>query len=220
MITRKIPFKILYGMQPRGVSKLRDLEQSEIRSAEAEYFSTEMQKLHSQIRGQLQSSNQEYKCRDDQHHKEIQFEVGYQVLAHLRKERFPRVTYNKLKMKKIGPCKILRKFDAKSYEIELPDDVVISPIFNVLDLYPYRKYDIEGSKDREKVQWEKQIPIAEKPQMEKIVDQRFGKRTRRKTYFEYLVKWKGHPIEYSNWENEFSIQKHGKSMQELMDMIP
>jgi hypothetical protein len=51
------------------------------------------------------------------------------------------------------------------------------------------------------------MPVAEKPQMEKIVDQRIGKKTRRKTYFEYLVKWKGHPIEYSNWENEAAIQK-------------
>jgi hypothetical protein len=33
--------------------------------------------------------------------------------------------------------------------------------------------------------------------MEKIVDQRIGKKTKRKTYFEYLVKWKGHPIEDS-----------------------
>jgi hypothetical protein len=118
----------------------------------------------------LQSSNQEYKHRAYQHRKELQFEVGNQVLAHIRKERFPKGTYNKLKMKNIGSCKILRKFDANAYEIELPDDVGISPIFNVSDLYPYRKYDTEGSEDKEKVQWEKQFPIVEKPQMEKIVD--------------------------------------------------
>jgi hypothetical protein len=91
----------------------------------------------------LQSSNQDYKRRADQRRRELQFEVGDQILAHLRKERFPRGTYNKLKMKKIGPCKILRNFDANAYEIELPDDVGISPIFNVSDLYPYRKYDTE-----------------------------------------------------------------------------
>jgi hypothetical protein len=56
-------------------------------------------------------------------------------------------------MKNIGPCKILRKFDANTYEIELPDDVGISPIFNVLDLYPYRKDEIEGSTYQEKIQF-------------------------------------------------------------------
>ena len=55
-------------------------------------------------------------------------------------------------MKKIGPCKILKKFDENAYEIELPDDVGISPIFNVSNLYPYRKDDTEGSGDQEKIQ--------------------------------------------------------------------
>ena len=40
-----------------------------------------------------------------------------------------------MKMKKIGPCKILRKFDANAYEIELPDGVGISSIFNFSDIY-------------------------------------------------------------------------------------
>jgi len=61
------PFQILYGMQPRGVSELRDIEKSEIRSVGVEDFATEMQKLFSQIRGQLQKSSQEYKHRVDQH---------------------------------------------------------------------------------------------------------------------------------------------------------
>jgi hypothetical protein len=216
----KSPFQIVYGMKPRGVSELRDLEQSEFRSAGAEDFTAEMQKLHNQIKEQLQNKNAEYKCRVDQHRREFQFEVGDQVLAHLRKERFPTGTYNKLKLKKIGPCKILKKFGANAYEIELPEDVGISPIFNVSDLYPYREDDAKESEDQKEIQWENQMPVAENPQMEKIIDQRIGKKTRRKTYLEYLVKWKGHPVEDASWVNEVDIQRHGKSVQELMDRSP
>jgi hypothetical protein len=71
--------------------------------------------------------------------------VGDLVLAHLMKERFPRGTYKKLKMKKIGPCKIIRKFETNAYEIELLDGVGVSPIFNVVDMYPYRADEAEIS---------------------------------------------------------------------------
>ena len=77
-------------MQPRGMFELRDFEQGEMRSAGAEDFAAKMERLHSQIKGQLESSNQKYKHRADQDRKELQFEVGDQVLSHIRKERFPR----------------------------------------------------------------------------------------------------------------------------------
>jgi hypothetical protein len=86
----------------------------------------------------LENSSQEYKRRTDQHRRELQFEVGDLIISHLRKERFPRGTYKKIKMKKIGLCRVIRKFGANAYEIELPDGVRISPIFNVTKLYPYR----------------------------------------------------------------------------------
>jgi hypothetical protein len=71
------------------------------------------------------------------------------------KERFPRGTYNKLNMKNIGPCRILRKFVANAYEIELPENVGISPIFNVANMYPYRMDDTGESSNHKEIQWEK-----------------------------------------------------------------
>jgi hypothetical protein len=75
-------------------------------------------------------------CRADKHIRELQFEVGDHVLAQLRKERLPRGTYKKLNLKKIGPCKNLINFGTNAYELEIPEDVGISPIFNILCLYP------------------------------------------------------------------------------------
>jgi hypothetical protein len=168
----------------------------------------------------LQNSNQEYKHRENQHKRELQFEVGNLILSHLRKERLPRGTYNKLKMKKIGPCKVLKKFGANAYEIELPDGIGISPIFNISNLCPYRVGKVRAENGQTEVQWTKQMPIAEKPQMESILDKRVSKKTRRKEYFEYLVKWKGHPVEDASWENEAEIHKHGQTMQELVNKSP
>jgi hypothetical protein len=135
----------------------------------------------------------------------------------LRKERFPRGTYNKLKMKKIGPCRVMKKFGANTYEIELLDGIRISLMFNISDFYPYRAEEAGANSEKTEVQWTKKIHVAIKPQMESILDKRVSKKTRRKEYFEYLVKWKGHPVEDVSWENEEEIHKHGQTMQKLMN---
>ena len=80
--------------------------------------------------------------------REVQFKVGDLVLAHLRKERFPKGEYNKLKMEKIGPCRIIRNFSANAYELQLPLGVGILPIFNVENLYLYTTVDEGESSER------------------------------------------------------------------------
>ena len=65
-------------------------------------------------------------------------------MVHLKKGRFPARTYSKLKMKKFGPCKILKKFDSgNAYEVELYDDMDISSIFNIADFYKYHESEDE-----------------------------------------------------------------------------
>jgi hypothetical protein len=62
------------------------------------------------------------------------------------------------------------------------------------------------------IQWQKQLPVVENLQMEYILDKRLGRKTSRRQYFEYLVKWKNHPVEDASWETDAVIQKHGHTI--------
>ena len=97
-------------------------------------------------------------------------------------------------MKIFGPHKILRNFDSgNAYEVELPDDMDISSIFNVPNLHEYYE-----SEDDEFVVTS-DYPKKQTEEVEQILGQRIGKKTRVKKYFEYLVKWKNGPIKDSTW---------------------
>ena len=67
-----------------------------------------------------------------------EFKLGDEVMVHLRKEHFLVGTYNKLKMKKFGPCKIVKKNDSRnSYEVKLPTELNISLVFNIPNFTEY-----------------------------------------------------------------------------------
>ena len=55
------------------------------------------------------------------------------------KEIFPQGTYNKLKYKKIGPCRILKIISNNAYKLELLEIFYISPIFNIANLYEFHE---------------------------------------------------------------------------------
>ena len=73
----------------------------------------------------------------------------------------------------------------------------ISLVFNILDLTEY----YEGGDGDEVIEAQWSIPAASSTtkEIKEILDSRVGKSKRNITYEEYLVKWKGRPVEDSSW---------------------
>lgn len=185
--TSSSPFQILYGMHTCGVHELWDLGKLEHRNVNGEDFARAINNLHEQVKLKLQDSSQRYKQKIDFKMKEVQFNIGDLVLTHLRKERFPKAKYNKLKWKKIEPCRILWNFSTNAYEMQLTPGIGISPIFNVAYLYPYIAANEEDSFKRktldtqnENNSWIKQIPPTKSLEIEQILDTQVARQTRRK----------------------------------------
>ena len=59
----QIPFHIVYGMHPRGISELRNLGRAEPRRADGEEFASEIQAIHEQVKQKLQGISIKYKNR-------------------------------------------------------------------------------------------------------------------------------------------------------------
>ena len=89
-------------------------------------------------------------------------------------------------MKKFGPCKIVKRHDSgNAYEVELPADLNISPVFNILDFTEY--YEGGDSDEVADIQWSIPVATSDTQEIEEILDSRVGRSTRNRTYEEYLV---------------------------------
>ena len=129
------------------------------------------------------------------------FEEGELVIKHLRKEIFHRGTYKKLKYKKVEPCRILRKNSESAYKQELLENLDISLIFNVVDLYEFH----EGENNDEEgtpYEWKQQPLVKIIEEVEESLATRVGKKTRQMKYLEYLIKWKNRGNGYASWVYE------------------
>lgn len=182
-------FQMTFGMNPRDVYELRNLGKLETRSAKAEEFVEQTQRLQEDVKDRFQESSRKYKQRENMKRREKEFQVGDLVIVYLRKEIFPDKTYNKLKMRTIGLCRIVRKFSTNAYEIELPKGIGISPIFNVVDLYPYNETQIEPHEEiaEDEIQtlnWEVQMKKTVKREVDVFLEKIVSKRTRIQVYYQ------------------------------------
>ena len=61
------------------------------------------------------------------------------------------------------------------------------------------------------------MPKTVKKEVEAVLEKRVSKIMRGHVYFQYLVKWKGQPVEDATWLTTAELQKYGVNPESLRD---
>lgn len=135
--TGKSPFSLVYVTPPKHGVDLVHLLRGPRVSVAVETMANQAQEVHDQVKQNLANTNAKYKGAANKRRRAKLFKDGDYVMVFLRKKRFPVGTHNKLKPRKYGPYKVLKRINDNAYMIDLPEDMKISKTFNVADLFEY-----------------------------------------------------------------------------------
>ncbi|XP_021814711.1 uncharacterized protein LOC110757426 isoform X2 [Prunus avium] len=200
----KTPFEGAYGLEPQNVLDLVPLPEEMKMSDDGEGLADQVKRVHEEVRAVIKDSNESSAAAANQHRRVKDFEEGDMVLVHLKKERFPKGTYHKLKSKMFGPYKVLKKMSSIAYMIELPPDLQISPYFNVSDLYLFEGFDEETISKEAQIQ---QLPKAQPDIVEDVLDVKEVTSRRGNQYRRFLVKWLGKNATENTWIAEYDLKR-------------
>ena len=97
------------------------------------------------------------------------FVEGDLVYRNMRKEIFPQWTYDKLKLKNIVLCRILKKILDNSYVVEFPDSLRIFPIFNASEISKFEEGSMSDGKEIVKLL--KKIPVQSRDELTEVLNE-------------------------------------------------
>jgi hypothetical protein len=135
--TGKAPFEVVYGRTPRLAVDLAALPKLPGASVVAEHLAERVKATQEEVHQHLEKSYAKYKAAADKGRRSKIFQEGDLVMVYLRKGRLPTGVSGKLRNKKYGPCKILKKINDNAYVVDLLEDLAISSTFNVADIFEY-----------------------------------------------------------------------------------
>ena len=189
---KKSPFYANYGYNPRFSPAVPN----NIDVPRAEELTKNLSELFLQLKENLKLASKKQETFANKHRmKAPEFKINDKVW--INSSLVIRNKNKKLKPRKLGPYKIIRKVSPVSYELELPKNIRIHPVIHVSELEPYYE-DKFGRKQKPPP------PIIvneeEEYEVEEILDKRkhYGK-------IQYLIKWKGYPLSEASWEPESNL---------------
>jgi hypothetical protein len=209
--TRKSPFELLFGYQPRWPGKM--IPSTRIPAAEQRI--EELQKAREEAEASVKIAQEAMKIQHGRHGIDgPTWKEGDKVWLEGKnlKTQLPSV---KLGPKRFGPFEITRKIGQTSLQLKLPKTWKIHNVFHASLLLPYKETTAHGPNftipPPDIVEGEEQWEV------EEIVNVRqFGKR---KTW-QYFVKWKGYPDSENTWEPLSHLSKSGELLEEWHNKNP
>jgi hypothetical protein len=159
----------------------------------------------------------------NQHRQHVTFQINDRVMLSTQNlntnNRSP-----KLLPKYIGPFTIIKKMSDVVYQLQLPENFRVHPVFHISKLKKYIQHDNQfpirtliNSNNNSRPLPDAFTSTGE-PQyeVESLLDKRTITRGRNST-IQYLVKWKGYPIHESTWEPEVNLGSARETIQQYND---
>jgi hypothetical protein len=193
-----IPFAVVYGRRPSLPmdSILRGEEGNAVSSLQCDSAYERTLLIAEEVKNAksaMDAAQQRQKAYADSKRREVQFDVGQEVLLSTTNIKPKFKGSAKLLPKWIGPFKVTEVINPVAFRLKLPETLKLHDVFHASLLKPYLPDgNVQPPPPPELLEDEFEYEV------EAVLSHRF----KRGDKLEYLIRWKGYGHEHDTWETE------------------
>jgi hypothetical protein len=210
--TLQSPFFLNYGHHPQFTL---NISHTQTNNAAATDVAKSIQDNLNRAKFNLEQATIRQKHYADQHRRELTFQLGDLVYLSTKHIHLQNHSCSKLKPRFIGPFKVIKVISPVTYKLELPNSMLIHPVFHISLLKPHPEQSLveqQSSDNNSASQATSSIPSPDPSppvitsnsvplyEVERVLSKRC-----RGNRIQYLIKWVNYPDYENSWEPEENL---------------